>query len=95
MADWSDNSWVDFAWADDACPESYEAIGNRWLGTNPGNYTETDVIWASEDTKYTTNVTAVELVFQTKCFADMPSTVLCGKRGDLSYLIGVRVESEA
>ena len=37
ITDWSANSWVDFAWAENICPEGYEAVGSIWLGTNPGN----------------------------------------------------------
>ena len=44
LTDWNANSWVDFVWAENTCPENYEAIGNTWLGTNPGNYTSTVVI---------------------------------------------------
>lgn len=38
QADWAAKSWVDFTWAQGSCPDSYEALGNEWLGTNPGNY---------------------------------------------------------
>jgi len=94
IMDWGANSWVDFTWAENTCPQGYEALGNEWEGMNPGNYTEYRIVWAEKDHEYSTDLPEVKPVFQTKMFADMPNTVICGKRGDLSYLTGVRADKE-
>ena len=51
--DWDSRSWIDFQWQIGACRDGYEAIGNTWLGTVQGNYTDggvekTDERWDGE-----------------------------------------------
>ena len=38
LDDWQAKSWVDFAFADNECPNGYEAIKNTWKGTVEGDW---------------------------------------------------------
>ena len=44
------------------------------------------------DSRYEADLDAIKPVLQTKVFADLPETLLCGKRGKLSFLNATRTE---
>ena len=89
MQDWSNFAWQEFT-VSNGCGDGYEPIGNEWLGTVEGNYTDSGV--EKTDTQWQGQIDPNPAVWQYGLFPYVTEKVICGKRSIYSYENAVRVE---